>query len=82
MLFNYRHFSMEVNHLQVQMSENEPFKIMKSFHTRDFCHILMKNLRRCNLFTPTQIQKYAVPIIMSGKDLMANAPTKCGKTVS
>lgn len=41
----------------------------------------MDNLRRTKYDEPTPIQRYAVPIILSGRDLMATAQTGSGKTV-
>jgi len=42
---------------------------------------LLENIRMCNFVIPTPIQKYSIPIILSGKDLMATAQTGSGKTV-
>lgn len=42
---------------------------------------LMENIKMCKFVKPTPIQKYAIPIILSGKDLMATAQTGSGKTV-
>lgn len=43
--------------------------------------ILMDNIKKCKFTKPTPIQKYTIPIIFSGKDLMATAQTGSGKTV-
>lgn len=73
---------MEKNSMQVQMTEKNPLTLMESFFSCDFHNILLNNLTTNNFFNLTPIQKFALPIVMSGKDFMANGPTGCGKTVS
>lgn len=43
--------------------------------------ILMENIKKCKFTKLTPIQKYTIPIILSGRDLMAAAQTGSGKTV-
>lgn len=68
--------------IEVKVSGIDPPEHMSSFHNSGLCDILLDNLSICNFSTPTPIQNYAIPIIISGRDLMASAQTGSGKTVS
>jgi len=59
-------------------SENcEP---MASFSEFTLAEQLTWNLSRCGYDRPTPVQKYAIPIVVSGRDCMACAQTGSGKT--
>jgi len=61
--------------------ENKPPPITK-FNEAGLCSLLVSNISRASYSTPTPVQKYALPIVMAGRDLMACAQTGSGKTVA
>ena len=44
--------------------------------------IVTQNVQKSNYATPTPVQKYAIPIVSEGRDLMACAQTGSGKTAA
>jgi len=52
-----------------------------SFLAADISDVLKENITKSNYGKPTPIQKWAIPIILSGRDLMGCAQTGSGKTV-
>jgi len=61
--------------------ENKPQPI-SSFKDAAFRPLLMENVTKSSYKVPTPVQKNAIPIIMSGRDLMACAQTGSGKTAA
>lgn len=61
--------------------ENAPRPI-QSFNQTGLRTILLDNIRKSGYTKATPVQKYAIPIIMSGRDLMACAQTGSGKTAA
>ncbi|KAL0278720.1 UNVERIFIED_CONTAM: hypothetical protein PYX00_000457 [Menopon gallinae] len=61
--------------------ENIPNKISK-FDEAGLSSLVMTNIKKSSYKKPTPIQKHAIPIIMSGRDLMACAQTGSGKTAA
>ncbi|KAI4480299.1 hypothetical protein M0804_010297 [Polistes exclamans] len=61
--------------------ENAPSHI-ESFEEAGLRPYVLSNIRKSKYIKPTPVQKYALPIIMSGRDLMACAQTGSGKTAA
>ncbi|KAK8939565.1 DEAD-box ATP-dependent RNA helicase 37 [Platanthera guangdongensis] len=53
-----------------------------SFAEIDLGEVLNRNIQRCRYLKPTPVQRYAIPISLSGRDLMACAQTGSGKTAA
>ncbi|XP_025207846.1 ATP-dependent RNA helicase vasa-like [Melanaphis sacchari] len=68
--------------IEVTVSGMEVPKNITSFHDSGLRQILINNLTKCHYTIPTPIQKYAIPIIMNGKDMIASAQTGSGKTAA
>src|SRR3569832_2543263 len=52
-----------------------------TFDEAGFTETILGNVKKANFTNPTPIQRFAIPIIMDGHDLMACAQTGSGKTV-
>ncbi|XP_063733998.1 ATP-dependent RNA helicase DDX3X-like isoform X2 [Eleginops maclovinus] len=61
--------------------QNCPHHI-ESFQDVDMGEIVMGNIALCRYTRPTPVQKYAIPIVKSKRDLMACAQTGSGKTAA
>nr|CAB3237017.1 ATP-dependent RNA helicase DDX3Y [Phallusia mammillata] len=53
-----------------------------NFKEGELGEIINENLDMCNYSVPTPVQKYAIPIIVKKRDLMACAQTGSGKTAA
>lgn len=70
------------NDIEVKVTGKNIPEAIESFNPlNNIPEQLMENIKMCNFVKPTLIQKYSIPIILSGKDLMATAQTGSGKTV-
>lgn len=75
------HFE-KFNDIEVKVNGKNIPEPIESFETlNNVSEKLMENIKKCNFLKPTPIQKYSIPIILSGIDLMATAQTGSGKTV-
>ncbi|KAI9090741.1 hypothetical protein K1719_028594 [Acacia pycnantha] len=61
--------------------ENVPPPV-NTFAEIDLGEALNQNIRRCKYVKPTPVQRYAIPISLAGRDLMACAQTGSGKTAA
>ena len=55
---------------------------ISSFQDLDLGNALNTNIKRCKYTKPTPVQRYAIPISLAGRDLMACAQTGSGKTAA
>ncbi|GCB78093.1 hypothetical protein scyTo_0019358, partial [Scyliorhinus torazame] len=53
-----------------------------SFGEAQLCETLNKNINKAGYLKPTPVQKHGIPIVLSGRDLMACAQTGSGKTAA
>lgn len=68
--------------IQVKVRGDNVPKHIETFRGSGLREVLLDKLAKCNYTIPTPIQKYSIPIIVNGRDLMASAQTGSGKTVS
>lgn len=68
--------------IEVRVSGDNVPKHIESFKSSGLREVLIEKLVKCNYTTPTPIQKYCIPVIISGRDMMATAQTGSGKTAA
>ncbi|XP_024398260.1 DEAD-box ATP-dependent RNA helicase 37 [Physcomitrium patens] len=68
--------------IPVETSGNNVPPPVNTFAEIDLGPALNENIRRCKYTKPTPVQKYAIPISLHGRDLMACAQTGSGKTAA
>ena len=66
--------------IPVEASGHDVPEPVTSFTNPPLDDHLITNIKLANYATPTPVQKYSIPIVMGGRDLMACAQTGSGKT--
>eukprot|EP00930_Biecheleria_cincta_P065890 TRINITY_DN517_c0_g2_i1.p1 TRINITY_DN517_c0_g2~~TRINITY_DN517_c0_g2_i1.p1 ORF type:complete len:591 (+),score=119.27 TRINITY_DN517_c0_g2_i1:54-1826(+) len=66
--------------VQISGNDTENIKPVQRFSEAKLTESLFDNLRRCGYERPTPVQQHSIPIVTSGRDLMACAQTGSGKT--
>ncbi|NXL68411.1 DDX4 helicase, partial [Chordeiles acutipennis] len=66
----------------VQVSGLDPPAPLQTFEEADLCQTLNINITKAGYSKLTPVQKYSVPIVLAGRDLMACAQTGSGKTAA
>jgi len=72
----------QYNDIEVKVKGDSVPKHIESFQKSGLREVLIEKLASCNYTIPTPIQKYSIPIVINGRDMMASAQTGSGKTVS
>lgn len=70
------------DNIRVKVSGENAVQPINSFEEAGLRELIYKNIRKSGYTIPTPIQKYALPTIMMGRDLMACAQTGSGKTAA
>ena len=68
--------------IPVEVTGRDPPQNIQTFDECNFYGEVYNNVKKCRYHRPTPVQKYAIPIVTAGRDLMACAQTGSGKTVS
>ncbi|XP_076821109.1 putative ATP-dependent RNA helicase DDX4 isoform X1 [Clavelina lepadiformis] len=68
--------------IPVKVTGVNPPRCIDSFDAADLPEYVRSNVAKAKYEKPTPVQKYSIPIINSGRDLMACAQTGSGKTVA
>ncbi|XP_060922841.1 probable ATP-dependent RNA helicase DDX4 [Limanda limanda] len=68
--------------ITVEISGTNPPQAIMTFEEAHLCESLARNVKKSGYLKPTPVQKHGIPIISSGRDLMACAQTGSGKTAA
>ncbi|KAM3848100.1 putative ATP-dependent RNA helicase DDX4 [Vipera latastei] len=83
----FAHYQTGINfdkydNILVEVSGLDPPPAILTFEEASLCETLIKNIARAGYFKLTPVQKYSIPIVLAGRDLMACAQTGSGKTAA
>eukprot|EP01136_Pigoraptor_vietnamica_P021600 Opistho-1_new@71916 len=68
--------------IPVEATGHDCPKHIESFEECDLGDLIFENIKLARYTTPTPVQKYSIPIVGTGRDLMACAQTGSGKTAA
>lgn len=68
--------------IQVKVTGTDAPEPIKTFDEILESETIRVGIQKSNFTVPTPVQKYAIPILMAGRDLMACAQTGSGKTLA
>ena len=68
--------------IAVEVTGRDPVQPITSFQEAALYETFKSNVEKAKYVKPTPVQKYSIPAILAGRDLMACAQTGSGKTVS
>ena len=68
--------------IPVEVTGRDAPPCIKSFDEAGIYDAFLANVKKAHYEKPTPVQKYSIPIIKAGRDLMSCAQTGSGKTVS
>ncbi|KAK3601505.1 hypothetical protein CHS0354_027651 [Potamilus streckersoni] len=68
--------------IPVEVTGQDAPSRINSFDEAGLYDAFLKNVRKAGFEKPTPVQKFSIPIIMAGRDLMACAQTGSGKTAA
>ncbi|GES77142.1 DEAD/DEAH box RNA helicase [Rhizophagus clarus] len=68
--------------IKVTVTPERTIRPVESFNEADLHSVMKENIRLAKYSIPTPVQKYSIPIITDGNDLMACAQTGSGKTAA
>ncbi|VEU23357.1 DEKNAAC104562 [Brettanomyces naardenensis] len=66
--------------IPVEVSGDDALEPIEQFTSPPIDELLMENIELSHFTKPTPVQKYSIPIVGAGRDLMACAQTGSGKT--
>ena len=69
-------------HIVTRYDDDHLMLFTFSFDEANLADIISQNVRKAKYEKPTPIQKYSIPMIAAGRDIMGCAQTGSGKTVS
>ncbi|KAL3869506.1 hypothetical protein ACJMK2_042178 [Sinanodonta woodiana] len=68
--------------IPVEVTGQDAPSSINSFNEAGLYDAFLQNVKRASYEKPTPVQKFSIPIIMAGRDLMACAQTGSGKTAA